>query len=223
MLRRHKDILHLPKRANIMIPIDFDGRDEAKYNQAKRATIQYLDDIICSEAGGNAYLNAISKINALRMVCNLGCSTDPRVTPSDATPSESSSEAPFDAEDFNATIGLMDGGSTESISTCTICGILITASSSAGPEDRFAQRAVSMGPAELIIGKDSTQCRSCLSDSIGTLGRSHDGAPTLQLEPQLSFHDTIERDQKSNRVFSTKIKALVGDLKIQKQAKKRSV
>lgn len=220
MLRRLKSILHLPERTDIMIPIEFDDQDEAKYNQAKRATIQYLDEIISSEAGGNGYLNAISKINALRMVCNLGFSTDPKVDP--VSP-RSSSEAQLDAGDFDAANEFIDGDSAEPISTCKICGILITTSPSPGPENCLAQRAASTGPAELIIGKDSTQCWSCLSDSIGTLASSHNRAPMLQLESQLLFNGAREGNQKSSRVFSTKVKALVDDLKIQRQAKKRSV
>lgn len=112
---------------------------------------------------------------------------------------------------------------TELTSTCTICGILIMTSPSPGPMIRLAQRAASIGPADLIIGKESTQCQSCFSDSIGTLGSAHDGASMLQLESQLSFNERLEREQKPSRLFSTKINALVKDFKIQRQAKKRSV
>lgn len=222
MLRRLKEILHLPKLTNVVIPMEFDDQDKGKYNQAKRAAVQYLDDIISSDAGGNGYLNAISKINALRMVCNLGCSTDPRIAASDATPSEASSEGPIDAESFDTALGSMDElvhyddhDLTESTSTCTICGVLIMASPSPGPENRHAQLAASIGPTDLIITKQSTQCQSCFSDSIR--------APMLQLDSQLSSIGTTQGDRKSSRVFSTKVKALVSDLTIQRQAKKRYV
>lgn len=221
MLRRLKDILHLPRRTNMVIPMKFDGQDEGKYNEAKRAAIQYLDDIIISDAGGNGYLNAISKINALRMVCNLGCFTDRTITLPGAASSESSSEGPLEAGKLDVALGSKDeplyrDDLTEATSTCTICGILIMNSPPPGP-------MTSIGPADLTIGKESNQCRSCVSDSIGTLGSAGDRASMLQLESQLSFNNRHEGEQKPSRVFSTKVNALVKDLTIQRQAKKRSV
>ncbi|KAH8746513.1 SNF2 family N-terminal domain-containing protein [Diaporthe sp. PMI_573] len=228
MLRRHKDILHLPERTDTVIPIGFDGQDKAKYDRAKRATIQYLDDIISSETGGGGYMNAISKINALRMVCNLGCSTDSRDTTLGAATSESTSEASLDREDIGAALEFVDqpldqDDMTESTSTCTMCGVLILTSPSPGPEDHLPQRTASMEPAELMISKGSTQCRSCFSDSIGVLESSHEGPPMLELESQQSCNGKLQGEWTPSRVFSTKVKALVSDLTSQRQAKKSIV
>lgn len=221
MLRRHKDILHLPKRTDMVIPIEFDDQDKAKYDQAKQAAIRYLDDIICSEKKWHGYVNAISKINALRMVCNLGCSTDPRSAASDTAPSKSSSEASIDRESFDAALddadqSLHQDDLTESTSICTICGTLILTSPSPGPENSTPQRTASM------VSNGSIQCRSCFSDSIGALGNSREGAMVLETESQLSCNDTIQGDWKTSRVSSTKVEALVSDLTRQTQAKKRS-
>lgn len=226
MLRRHKDVLHLPKRTDIVMPIKFDGQDKAKYDQAKGATIRYLDDIISSETSGNGYVNAISKINALRMVCNLGCSTDSRYSTSDAAPSESGSEAPLDDEDSDAALEFTDQPQynddlAESTSTCTICGILIMTSPSPDPDTSVAQTAASIGTADLTTSKGSTQCRSCSADSIGAQGNSHDGDPMLQSGSQLLLNGTFQGGRKYSTVFSTKIKCLVSDLKTQRQAQKR--
>lgn len=222
MLRRHKDILRLPKRTDVVIPIEFDDQDKAKYGQAKQAAIRYLDDIICSETRGHGYVNAISKINALRMVCNLGCSTDPRSTASDTAPSESSSEASLDQENFGAALDYADQSLhhddlTESTSICTICGTLMLTSPSPGPANTPTQRTASM------ISNGSIQCRSCFSDSIGALGNSHEGATMLQMKSQLSWNGTLRGDWKRGRVFSAKVNALVSDLMRQRQANKRSV
>lgn len=46
MLRRLNFILALLDRTDIVIPLDFDVKDALKYNLAKQATIQYLDDIM---------------------------------------------------------------------------------------------------------------------------------------------------------------------------------
>lgn len=227
MLRRHKDILHLPERTDIVIPIQFDSQDKAKYDQAKGATIRYLDDIISSETGGKGYVNAISKINALRMVCNLGCSTDSRVPTSDAAPSESGSEAPLEREDSDPALESMeqpmnDDDLAESTLTCTICGILIMDSPSPDPENRVAQHAASIGPVrELVTGMGPTQCRSCSSDIIGALGNFHDRESMPQPGSQLLLNGISQGGRKYSTVFSTKIRALVSDLKTQKQAQRR--
>lgn len=230
MLRRHKDVLHLPKRTDIVMPIKFDDQDKAKYDQAKGATIRYLDDIISSETRGNGYVNAISKINALRMVCNLGCCTDSRISTSDAAPSESSSEAPLGDEDSDAALEFTDQPQynddlAESNSTCTICGILIMTSPSPDPDpdpdNSMAQRAASIGPAELKSSRRSTQCWTCSADSIGALRDSHGRDPILQSESQLLLNGTFQGGRKYSTVFSTKIKCLVSDLKTQRQAQKR--
>lgn len=198
MLRRNKDILNLPRRTDIMIPLELDGQDKTTYNLAKRATIQYLDDIISSETGGNGYMNAISKINALRMVCNLGSSMNLR----DATPSDATSTG-TGTGNLNGAFGVVDkplddDDLTGLPSTCTICGILIS-------------------------GKSSSQCLSCCSDAIGTIESSQDGVPMSQLDSQFSNNVTFQGDRSSSRVFPTKIKALVNDLKSQRHATKRSV
>lgn len=224
MLRRHKDVLRLPERTDIEIPLKFDDQDKAKYDQAKGATVRYLDDIIGSETGGSGYVNAISKINALRMVCNLGSSTDSRVPMSDATPSDFGSEAPLEGEDSDSALECMEqpldhDDLAELSSTCTICGILIMTSPSPDPDNSVAKRAASN--AELTTSEGSTQCQSCSADSIGALGNSHDRDPMLQSGPQLLLNGTFQGGRKYSTVFSTKIKSLVNDLKTQRQARKR--
>lgn len=220
MLRRHKDILHLPKRTDMVIPIEFDGQDKVEYDHAKQATIRYLDDILSSETRGHGYVNAISKINALRMVCNLGCSLDPRAT--DASQSESSSEASLDREIFvpapdYADQSLHQDDLTESTSICTICGTLMLTSPSPGPGNVPPKRTAS------LTSNGPIQCRSCFSDSIAALGNTSDEATVLQMESQVSCNSsTLQGDWEQSRV-STKVKALVSDLTTQRQAKKRSV
>lgn len=200
MLRRLNHILHLPERTDIVIPLKLDDQDQARYDLAKQTTVQYLDDIISFKTPGNGYVNAISKINALRMVCNLGCSTSSGTitTLQASTPKES------DMRLFNDTLGIVDelsadDDSTGMPSTCTICGILI---STGNPP---AHLVSSTRDYELRSSQHSTQCRSCLSDTIGRLDSPCD-APASQV---------------SGGASSTKIKALVRDLQDQKQATKR--
>lgn len=199
MLRRLNHILHLPKRTDKVIPLELNEEDQARYNLAKQATVQYLDGIISSMTPGNGYVNAISKINALRMVCNLGCSIIPGNTPLDSTLKKPDMRLLDDAFGIVDEL-LADEDSTGISSSCTICGVLISTGNSP------VHRVASTKGSELGSSKDFTQCRSCLSDTIGRLDSPCD-APASQASGSSS---------------STKIKALVRDLQAQRQATKRS-
>lgn len=73
MLRRPTNIITLPKRTDTVISLQFDAQERAKYQQSAQATIHCLDDLLHSNATPGGHKNAVTKINALRMACNLGC------------------------------------------------------------------------------------------------------------------------------------------------------
>lgn len=215
-LRRLSDIVNLPERRDIAMPLEMNSPDKTKYNLAKRATIQFLDDIIGTEPVGNGYLNAISKINALRMVCNLGCSMDAK----DATPLEFTSEAKANHGGLGVRDESFDGCDS---STCMICGQLISSSPTPSSEHDSAGTQP-WEPNQLEGSMSLSRCRSCFSDAIGTLGSSCDDLLETQARCRLPLDNiTPQRGLDSSRVFSTKIEALVSDLKTQTQATKRSV
>lgn len=216
MLRRLNNILDLPERRDIAMPLEMNSPDKIKYNLAKRATIQFLDDIIGTEPAGNGYLNAVTKINALRMVCNLGCSMDAK----DATPPEFTSEA----KAYHGGLGVRDQSFDDcESSACMICGQLISSSPTPSSEHDSAGTQP-WEPNQLEDSMSLTRCRSCLSDAIGTLGSSCDNLLETQKRSRLPLDKvTPQEGLDSGRVFSTKIEALVSDLKTQTQATKWSV
>lgn len=76
MLRRSDKILHLPKRTDQRLLLEFDSDEQRCYNRAKEVAICALDDILGAGNPGNGYTNVLSKVNRLRMICNLGTSTE---------------------------------------------------------------------------------------------------------------------------------------------------
>lgn len=217
MLRRLNHILALPKRTDTVIPLELDPNDAAKYNMAKQATIQYLDDIISSETVVNGYMNAISKINALRIICNLGCSMNPW----DKNLSDSASKC-SSAEQIDGPLVLMDEVSADDglnglSSTCVTCANMISASTipSSGHDLQ------SKKPSEL--SDDFGRCWSCFSDVIGAVRTPQDSVLQSQQDFQPPCTESFQAYSGSNFVFSTKVKALVTDLRFQRQAAKRSV
>lgn len=73
MLRRPSSIITLPERTDTVISLNFDAQERAEYQQSAQATINCLDDLLHSNATSGGYKNAVTKINVLRMACNLGC------------------------------------------------------------------------------------------------------------------------------------------------------
>lgn len=222
MLRRLNHILALPKRTDIVIPLELDSEDAARYNLAKQATIQYLDDMISSETVVNGYMNAISKINALRIICNLGCS----INPSDNILSDSASKF-SNAEQIDEASVLMkefsaDDGFNRLSSTCMICANMTSDSAIPPGHNLEIERPSELDPLPVSSGYFG-RCWSCFSDVIGASRTPVDSMLQSQQDSRLLCTGSFQAYSGSSLVFSTKVKALVNDLRIQRQATKRSV
>lgn len=219
MLRRLNHILALPKRTDTVIPLEFDDKDAAKYDVAKQATIQFLDDIVSSETVANGYMNAISKINALRMICNLGSC----MHTGDSSLSNSASKGSA-AERVHGPSALTDessayDGLTELSSTCTICGNM----GSFSPLPSSGNVVPNTKPSEpyLPSSNDCDRCWSCFADAIGVMGSPENSVLQFQQDSQVPFIESAQGYTGSSVAFPTKIKALVIDLKGQRQAMRR--
>lgn len=153
------------------------------------------------------------------MICNLGCSTNPR----DNILSRSVLKFPE--------VGCLDGASgvvDESLaddgwssSTCMICGNMISDSPTPSSEHGLANTMTS--EADLFSSNDLGQCLSCFTDAIGTMESLHDRGLKFGLGSQPPSVDRAQDYSGSSVRSSTKVKALVRDLKVQRQAAKRSV
>lgn len=204
-----------------VIPLELDTKDAAKYNLAKQATIQYLDDMISSETVVNGYMNAISKINALRIICNLGCS----INPSDNSLSDCSSKYP-NTEQIDGASVLMDEFSADDefnklSSTCIICAKVISASEI--PSSSHVIPSERLSELDPLSSDDFGRCWSCFSDAVGAARTPQHSMLQSQQDSQLLCTESFQAYSGPNLVFSTKVKALVNDLRVQRQAAKRSV
>lgn len=221
MLRRLNHILALPDRIDTVIPLELNWRDAEQYNRAKQATIQFLDDIISSETVVNGYMNAISKINTLRMICNLGCCMDPANSASSDSTSKDSAAEYIDSAPVLTNGYSEDEGSTILSSTCMICGS--TGSFSPMQDSACGLSGTRSSEMYELSSDDLVRCSSCLSDSFGVMEPHQDcvlesrgNSQVVRIEPAPGYTD-------SSMLFSTKVNALVKDLKAQRQATKRSV
>jgi len=74
LLRRPKTIIDLPPRRDVKVGVDFYAAEREFYNKLRDQAIIRMDEAFThgTGPGTNAYISVIQRINALRMVCNLG-------------------------------------------------------------------------------------------------------------------------------------------------------
>jgi hypothetical protein len=74
LLRRAKTTISLPQRHDTVCPLDFSDEERSIYDKAKGEALRLVNEALMS--GGNeaprGYVNALQRINTLRMLCNLG-------------------------------------------------------------------------------------------------------------------------------------------------------
>ena len=73
MLRRSKTTIELPPRKDVVEFLQFTPEERAVYSEARARTVRVLEHEIQNNAPSKgAYINALQRVNALRMICNLG-------------------------------------------------------------------------------------------------------------------------------------------------------
>ncbi|KAK3368855.1 SNF2 family N-terminal domain-containing protein [Lasiosphaeria ovina] len=82
ILRRPKTVIELPPRTDLKFPIDFSPSERALYEKLKQQTIAGIEEAFRDgDSGGlasNSYITVMQRINALRMICDLGLNYDSR-------------------------------------------------------------------------------------------------------------------------------------------------
>lgn len=81
ILRRPKTVIELPPRRDLKFPVDFSTAERMLYNKLRHQAITRIEEAFNDGDGGSgpsSYVTVIQRINALRMVCNLGLHYDTR-------------------------------------------------------------------------------------------------------------------------------------------------
>lgn len=87
LLRRPRKTVVLPARTDKKCPVDFNAAERAFYNEIRDGVIAHLDESMRAAAdrtGGRSYLNALHRLEAMKMVCDLGVYYEHRHQASDA-------------------------------------------------------------------------------------------------------------------------------------------
>ncbi|KXH58630.1 DNA repair protein rad5 [Colletotrichum salicis] len=73
MLRRSQDAITLPERRDHRRHLYLSRQEQRMYDAVKTKAIEFLDNALEFSRGKDSYTTALENINALRLVCQLGC------------------------------------------------------------------------------------------------------------------------------------------------------
>ncbi|KAK0740189.1 SNF2 family N-terminal domain-containing protein [Schizothecium vesticola] len=81
ILRRPKTVIKLPPRVDLKCCVDFTAQERKVYDKLKNNTIAQIEEVYGDgdkKGATNSYINVIQRINAMRIMCNLGLHYDSR-------------------------------------------------------------------------------------------------------------------------------------------------
>lgn len=213
MLRRPSSIITLPERTDRVILLNFDALEKAEYQQSAQATIDCLDDLLHSNATSGGYKNAVTKINALRMACNLGCQRNSNFQDSSGlTNLPSRQQSVFDAVGpWNETMESSD--TLALIGACKGCGMQLSNAQSPVAQE---ERSPSLDAEDSGDRGSQPWCSTCLSNLSDHV---EEGS-----EPDVTHLEDIPvQAGVGRRQWPTKIRALLQDIQSRNSDTKWSV
>ena len=213
MLRRSKEMIELPPRTNVVIPLSFTPREASEYQRISAAVVNSLDKILDEDKlPARSYANALTRINLLRRYCNLGMLACPEL--------QASQRSPYDNSGFKW---------TEMVAQQTfddLAGFGPLCCGRCGLEDRPEADL----PNEACRGKAQlTQClrflcRTCSTHSVAASACEHSPpcpVARIALEGTFSERQSPETEMaQSMGETTTKIGALTSEIKQVKREKR---
>lgn len=221
VLRRPKTAIELPPRTDLKFPIKFRTTERELYDKVKHQTMAKIEEAFqdgdSGGLGSSSYIAVMQRINALRMICDLGVNYDSRhdlEVAEDAQRSEFKDWHTIAQETFNLHREI-------SPVVCSGCG-------SACDTTAFSHDPVEPSPPSYYAKCLTYMCHDCAQPSIL---RSHaimcGHTPNHSFAPvSLTWAPSEERGapaQLTRLQLSSKVVALVGQLKALPVATKRSV
>lgn len=79
-ISRTKAVINLPARVDEIHHLEFSSKEFHGYNAAKKETITLFEEAISSGRQSNKTFNALTRLNSLRLFCNLGLLVQRRPT-----------------------------------------------------------------------------------------------------------------------------------------------
>lgn len=216
-LCRSKKVIDLPPRVDLVRYLDFSPSEQSWYDQARKGTIQRLDEALSSNPlKSGQYLNALQWLNELRLICNHGLAQRSR------TPSKSVGISPGSTQVWNKSKAskafeeIVSAGEA----TCSVCGNSLLAGAYSEQSIDSAKPFLS----ECLIAT----CGSCAKDCLdGRTGIYCPHTPSCKSVEVSWVGDSIGPNTSRTLAdipaehVSTKLKALLKDLQLCTAGEKR--
>ncbi|KAH7355161.1 SNF2 family N-terminal domain-containing protein [Rhexocercosporidium sp. MPI-PUGE-AT-0058] len=200
-ISRTKSVINLPPRVDEIHHLEFSSEESVAYESANKETIALFEEAISSGRQGGKTFNALSRLNFLRLFCNLGLLVNFRQACRPSSASRTNVYSSNHEDRPNSFLGEILDGST----TCGQCGQALLEDLLEGLSDSTFDQSPSMREAAKV-------CNKCRSESAPNQ-LSH--PPREQSAAALSGLSTPDEDDRNLAVtetIPTKIKAVVADI-----------
>ena len=214
-LRRSTSTLDLPGRTDMIRYLDFTPNERAKYDAAQNQARTVLDNILTAESSlSGSYLTCLQRINALRLICNIGLAS-PRSSVLNEQPNDGLWSTTLAHEAFYALAGFGNA-------LCSTCSLDMNIPDSDSTEIENRSLVYISKCARLL-------CRGCfrkkqLTDLPPKSWCGHSPACPVEVLTDMHAMDSAilstTNSVNSSDFFSTKIKALTGDIESLRDTKR---
>jgi hypothetical protein len=205
-ISRTKTVIDLPARVDEVHHLEFSPEERRAYDSAKKETVMLFEEAISSGRQGGKTFNALTRINILRLFCNLGIWVRTRNTSETSLAFRdcgNSADQSADSDVFFA--GILDGSTT-----CVQCGQALL-------KDLFEGMSIPDFDHSPHMNHKPNICEECRSQP--TTGESETNTLFQREHPNISTPSSgpsTPSDQTQAlppfESIPTKIKALVADL-----------
>ena len=199
-ISRSKAVIDLPSRVDEIHHLEFSTEERDAYNSANKDTIALFEDAISSGRQGGKTFNALTRLNYLRLFCNLGLS----IYFQQATVASSAPRANRKSPGLIHVPDPLLGDILDGSAACAQCGQILL--------DDLLEGLSSLETEQLPCIKDAPKiCVTCRSysttDQLPLSPPGQSGSSAGSSTPRDESFDFSTRD-----IIPTKIKTLVADL-----------
>lgn len=202
-ISRTKAVINLPPRVDEIHHLEFSSEESVAYESANKETIALFEEAISSGRQGGKTFNALSRLNFLRLFCNLGLLVNSRQASRPSSASRTNVYSSNHDDRPNAFLGGVLDGST----TCGQCGQALLEDLLEGLSAPTFDQSPSMREAPKVCDK----CKSeSASDQLSYPPREQSATSTTPSTP--STPDEEDRNFAPIETIPTKIKTVVTDI-----------
>ena len=209
-ISRTKTVVNLPGRVDEIHHLEFSSEERDMYNAANRETIALIEEAISSGRESGKTFNALTRLNFLRLFCNLG--HFPHRRSASATTSATTSAFRECGSSFSqsADYGLLYSDVLDGSAACAQCGHALLDDLLEGVSSPDFDNLPAATYAPSLCDNCRSDPNSRQSDLMPFFQREHSNASAASSTPSTPSDQT--QSLLPIELMPTKIKALVADL-----------